>query len=1142
MEAVGTDPTLKAGSPRGAPKIPGYRIRRELGRGSTGIVYEAEQLAVDRVVALKVLRPELARRGRAVRRLQREVRTTARLNHPNIVSALDMGETDGLWWYAMELVEGSSLAERIRERGTLSEREVLRLFLPLADALQHTFQLRVVHRDIKPGNTLIDSSGRPWLVDLGLAFADDDPMVTKSGTTLGTPHYVSPEQARNPQRADIRSDIWSLGASFYHALCGVPPFVGDSVAEILSGVLYSRIPDPRELNPRISKDMALVLRKCLTRDPARRYQEPAQLLDDLERIRERRRVRVQRSSLDPVLNQGSWRTRLLGGAAVLLIAALTILAVTRPWTGAGSAEESGRPALEPHAPLEAILQRARREDSYLGAAVLDLEEILQVLPKKYQERHQEVSYAVRALYRESVPAAARAARPRVDALLATGDLAGALALVSGFRAELGSRFGLAPAQLDQALRPADLDGLGRRVERELDEALKKLEGRVRKRYDDLVASQVDAERARGRWSAARELLVPDVGAWVAEQQISTAGLPEDRLKQILDHLQRLVCDRDREKLEDAWKALDDELALRVVDASLKVKAQLENAALDGPAEGALRQAFDEELAARELEPDQMLDGVQRKARAELEERAAVLRGLEALHRQRAAQEWMAESEHRVGELLADRLYARAGEVWSGGVGAEFLAGLRDRIELRRLEAQLLQDLLERAARAVTERDGERVELNIGGIVHSGTIDATADPLVGGFYLETRPARKRWLALREIESSEVERATVLGTQAVEGILGLAGDDHAYRDDSSRVAHALFRYHEGDREGARSILAQAGRLDGRNGELAGDLLARIQAADERDEDQRREDLTVARYQYRQIKLLTKESATPEKTRAVVEKIELLLTSYLYLDFVREKASELRDLRRELENPPGRDLERELREAFAPDELGVRAPLRVFFAFDFGRERAGDRGREVGTWRVPDDWRQDSYGWHAPRAVSAASLLEDGAWPELALLSPLDPDFPELEVISTIQQLRDSGEPRLLVLTVAGWHVALGSPGPLGQAGDGFWTATTGSRAALVELLESAADREGKPFPGLVLGHGYRIRMALTNERRRLHLQVEDLGLPEERKKPETIFRDTMSLPSPEKGALGTSALRFRSLEPVRLDRVEIEGRYR
>jgi len=107
MEAVGTDPTLKSGTPRGAPKIPGYRIRRELGRGSTGIVYEAEQLAVDRVVALKVLRPELARRGRAVRRLQREVRTTARLNHPNIVSALDMGETDGLWWYAMELVEGS---------------------------------------------------------------------------------------------------------------------------------------------------------------------------------------------------------------------------------------------------------------------------------------------------------------------------------------------------------------------------------------------------------------------------------------------------------------------------------------------------------------------------------------------------------------------------------------------------------------------------------------------------------------------------------------------------------------------------------------------------------------------------------------------------------------------------------------------------------------------------------------------------------------------------------------------------------------------------------------------------------------------------------------------------------------------------
>jgi serine/threonine protein kinase len=237
----------------------------------------------------------------------------------------------------MELVEGESLAERLRATGPMSEREVLRLFPPLAEALQHAAESGVVHRDIKPANILLDEGGRARLVDLGLAFAESDPMLTSTGGTLGTPHYMSPEQARDPGAADTRSDIWSLGATLYHALCGRPPFAGESVAEILSGVLYHPIVDPRQLAPRISKGMTLVLRKCLARDPARRYSTPGELLADLERLRERRAPRVNARFLDPLAPRWpSWVPRsaaLVGGLGLLV--AIWLL---NPW---GASREDG---------------------------------------------------------------------------------------------------------------------------------------------------------------------------------------------------------------------------------------------------------------------------------------------------------------------------------------------------------------------------------------------------------------------------------------------------------------------------------------------------------------------------------------------------------------------------------------------------------------------------------------------------------------------------------------------------------------------------------------------------------------------------------------------------------------------------------
>ncbi len=325
--------------PRELPAIPGYRIEGIVGRGATGVVYRARQTSVDRVVALKVLHQELVGSASALRRMQREARLTAKLAHPNIISAIDMGDVGGQLWYAMELVDGLSLAERIAER-PLSEREALRIFIPLCEALAHAHECGVVHRDIKPANILIERGGRPLLVDLGLAYDEKDPVLTKSGGTLGTPHYISPEQARDPASADVQSDLWSLGATMYHAVTGRTPFRGESVAEILSSVLYERVGDPREHAGELSNGFVLVLRKCLTRDKQARYRDPSELLSDLERLRERRAPRSSARGLDPLERRPLAGPRLwLAVAGGVLLAAG---AIGLGWRALRPAEDAGR--------------------------------------------------------------------------------------------------------------------------------------------------------------------------------------------------------------------------------------------------------------------------------------------------------------------------------------------------------------------------------------------------------------------------------------------------------------------------------------------------------------------------------------------------------------------------------------------------------------------------------------------------------------------------------------------------------------------------------------------------------------------------------------------------------------------------------
>ncbi|MEY4674171.1 MAG: hypothetical protein RL148_1955 [Planctomycetota bacterium] len=274
-----------------------YEILERVGAGAMGTVFRARDRRLGRIVAVKVLKPSLARDERYVQRLRREARIVAALNHPNIVTGHALGEEGGYHYFVMEYVEGESLRTLLQEWGMFPEERVLEVGMEVASALEHAWQRGVIHRDVKPGNVLIDASGRVKLTDMGLAKGPADLDLTRDGTTLGTPQYISPEQVRDPQQVDVRSDLWSLGATLYHMSTGQVPFRGSSLAEVISQVLYETPRPVRELNPAASEGIELVLRKLLVRDPDHRYQTPTELLEDLRRVAGRQAPAVDTRAL-----------------------------------------------------------------------------------------------------------------------------------------------------------------------------------------------------------------------------------------------------------------------------------------------------------------------------------------------------------------------------------------------------------------------------------------------------------------------------------------------------------------------------------------------------------------------------------------------------------------------------------------------------------------------------------------------------------------------------------------------------------------------------------------------------------------------------------------------------------------------------
>jgi hypothetical protein len=283
---LGSRPDLLGSGLRGR-RLAHFELIEPIGVGGMAAVLRACDTQLDRQVALKILPPEMASDPENIRRFHQEAKAAARLDHENIARVFFCGEDQGLHFIAFEFVEGENLRTLLERRGRLPVPEAVRYILQVATGLEHAAERGVVHRDVKPSNIIVSPNGRAKLVDMGLARNMDrrsDADLTQSGVTLGTFDYISPEQALEPREADTRSDIYSLGCTFYHILTGQAPVPEGTAAKKLHHHQHVAPVDPRQLNPDVPDEVALILGRMMAKDPKGRYPRPLQLVQHLMQV------------------------------------------------------------------------------------------------------------------------------------------------------------------------------------------------------------------------------------------------------------------------------------------------------------------------------------------------------------------------------------------------------------------------------------------------------------------------------------------------------------------------------------------------------------------------------------------------------------------------------------------------------------------------------------------------------------------------------------------------------------------------------------------------------------------------------------------------------------------------------------------
>ena len=263
-----------------------YRVVQKVGEGGMGAIFKVKKQGSDRVVALKLLSREVSKLKDWRARFQREAKVAINLDHPNIVRGIEIGQEKDRFYYVMEFIEGANLSDLIHNQGAVPEPRALEWMIQLAEGIDYIDSKKLVHRDIKPDNIIVTPQGVAKLTDLGLAksIAANSPQITATGTAVGTPGYMSPEQIRGDKAVDIRTDLYSLGATFYFALTGRKPFEGDSFQEVLVKHLNDQLPSPKAHMGRLSDEICRIVEKLMAKERKDRYRGAGDLLKDLRSL------------------------------------------------------------------------------------------------------------------------------------------------------------------------------------------------------------------------------------------------------------------------------------------------------------------------------------------------------------------------------------------------------------------------------------------------------------------------------------------------------------------------------------------------------------------------------------------------------------------------------------------------------------------------------------------------------------------------------------------------------------------------------------------------------------------------------------------------------------------------------------------
>jgi serine/threonine protein kinase/Flp pilus assembly protein TadD len=381
-----------------------YELLEEIGRGGQGVVYRAHQKSLNRTVALKVIGLGYWATEAHLKRFRREAEAAASLDHSGIVPIYEVGEREGSCYFSMKFVDGGQL-EEVARRAPISIRHAVELIVKVARTVHYTHEHGILHRDIKPGNILLDAKGEPLLTDFGLArLLETKSTVTHTMDVLGTPSYMAPEQAvGNNAAVSSATDVYGLGAVLYQLLTGHPPFAGGTTYETIQLLLNAEPRQPRLLNPKIDRELSTICLKCLEKDPKRRYSSALALAEDLEHWLKHEPIRAKRSGF--VTRARKWVRRKPAIAA--LIASLVALAAAMGWN-VWRSELISRPATKGVAVLPFENLSGDPDNAYFAdgiqeeiltrlASIADLKVISRTSTQRYQSKPRNLSQIAKQL-------------------------------------------------------------------------------------------------------------------------------------------------------------------------------------------------------------------------------------------------------------------------------------------------------------------------------------------------------------------------------------------------------------------------------------------------------------------------------------------------------------------------------------------------------------------------------------------------------------------------------------------------------------------------------------------------------------------------------------------------------------------------